>query len=344
MVAASSRTTLQNIYEALKELQAIRNMDLLGEVTNTILSTFFGAKSWVLCLQEEGQEHYMIRFAFVDGKARRRLYNIDVKINEGILRHAADSRQLLSTEVIERDPRFVKKSDALLGEAHSVGASLIMPLLVDNDTHLVGILALYNLSNPREASAGDHLPKIVAGMFALTIEKLQTIRSIQHEALTDHLTGLFNRRALITIAEREIEECVRYNRYISFVLLDVDNFKAINDTDGHLHGDAVLVRIAEILRSSVRKLDYVIRFAGDEFVILMPDTFEDQKVEIIERVMMNFVRNKLKSSTNYSISIGSYSGPPRELNYMFTKADSDMYKQKERKKRSVAAKVSRVVS
>ena len=324
---------LSAISDVITKLRTARKLDTLDEVIHEILFFNCMAKNWVLLSNEKVAHQHTIRFAFVHNRACRKLYNSTIDTHDGILSWSLDNLQSVYVPQIEQDSRFNKQHDAVLGTKYSIGNSFIMPLLTADKKSALGILALYNLNIADEVSYYHDLLTAIANVLALTIEKLDIIRTIEREALTDHLTALFNRRALIRITEREIEECIRYNRYISFVIIDVDNFKAINDTEGHLHGDAVLIRLADIMRDSVRKLDYVIRFAGDEFVILMPDTFQEQMQEIVERLLVNFAKRRLPSKVKYSISVGTYSGPPRTLNYMFSCADKEMYNQKKIKKR-----------
>ena len=327
---------LSALSNVITKLRTARKLDTLDEIVNEILLFNCVAKNWALLLNEQMPQQHIIRFAFVHNRARRKLYNRTINIDDGILKWSLDNLQSLHVAQIENDSRFNKQHDAILGQEHSIGNSFIIPLITADKKSALGILVLYNLNIVDEVSYYHDLLTAIVNVLSLTIEKLETIRAIERETLTDHLTSLFNRRALIQITEREIEECIRYNRYISFVIIDVDNFKAINDTEGHLQGDAVLVRLADILRDSVRKLDYVIRFAGDEFVILMPDTFQEQMQEIVERLMGNFAKRRLPSKVDYSISVGTYSGPPRTLNYMFGCADKEMYMKKKVKKRHPA--------
>ena len=263
-----------------------------------------------------------------NGQARRKLQNIEITLTDGILQAALNSRNIVYAEDIRTDSRFGGKHDTLLGEDCVIGKSFIVPLYPCSGKRPLGLLALYDIQPMEQIDYYRCLLQSFATILAFTIERLKLVRDLKREALTDHLTGLHNRRSLVSIVDREIEQCLRYDRPISFVLIDVDNFKSINDTDGHLHGDAVLVNLAEILHKSVRRLDYVIRFAGDEFVVLMPDTSERQMSEIIYRIKENFGSQKLPATVKYAISIGSYSGSPQSLQHMFVKADKEMYKQK----------------
>jgi diguanylate cyclase (GGDEF)-like protein len=103
-------------------------------------------------------------------------------------------------------------------------------------------------------------------------------------AITDSLTGLYNRRHFFYLSEREIEQAHRYNRPVLLVLLDLDHFKLVNDTHGHPTGDAVLSIFASLIQRSLRKCDIACRYGGEEFVILMPETSVKQGKVVIQRV------------------------------------------------------------
>lgn len=101
---------------------------------------------------------------------------------------------------------------------------------------------------------------------------VQYQQHLEHQTHIDSLTGLFNRRAFEKKILEEFERAVRYHHPISMLILDIDNFKSINDTYGHHGGDAALVKIAETLRGKTRRSDFPARFGGEEFVLVLPET------------------------------------------------------------------------
>jgi diguanylate cyclase (GGDEF)-like protein len=106
---------------------------------------------------------------------------------------------------------------------------------------------------------------------------------LREQATHDALTGLWNRGAILEIMNNEIARCSRENRDLGVILCDLDHFKQINDTYGHLAGDLVLHEAAQRLKSAVRHYDYVGRYGGEEFLIILPDCPPAQTVEIAER-------------------------------------------------------------
>lgn len=135
----------------------------------------------------------------------------------------------------------------------------------------------------------------------------------QELSLTDPLTHLWNRRALLQQLVRESSRTRRHHRPYTLVMIDIDHFKRINDERGHLHGDEVLRRLARLMVESVRAIDWVYRFGGDEFAVLLPETRWQEGKEIAERL-----RVAAQTQLNLNLSLGlaedpSHTQDPGEL-------------------------------
>jgi diguanylate cyclase (GGDEF)-like protein len=102
-----------------------------------------------------------------------------------------------------------------------------------------------------------------------TLENLNVL--LKHQAVTDDLTGLYNRRHILSELEKELERASRYKHPFSGMMIDIDHFKDINDRYGHLTGDRLLREVASVLAMSIRKIDIVGRYGGDEFLVLLPE-------------------------------------------------------------------------
>jgi two-component system, cell cycle response regulator len=112
---------------------------------------------------------------------------------------------------------------------------------------------------------------------------VQYQQHLEYQTQIDSLTGLFNRRAFEKKIGEEFERSKRYGHPLSVVILDIDNFKKINDTYGHHGGDAALVRISEILRERSRRSDFPSRFGGEEFVLVLPETDQDSAIQVARK-------------------------------------------------------------
>lgn len=122
-------------------------------------------------------------------------------------------------------------------------------------------------------------------------------------ATTDPLTGLMNRRHFFELADRELEQTRRSSRPLSFIMLDIDHFKQVNDNYGHLVGDAALIQLAELLKNQLRKVDFCGRYGGEEFVLCLPDTHTQGALEVAERIRKDVLTLEIDSLQNKTISM-----------------------------------------
>jgi len=127
--------------------------------------------------------------------------------------------------------------------------------------------------------------RVADRVLSSSMERLQKrISEVEAMATTDQLTRLLNRLACLQVLSTEIERANRYDRQLAVAILDIDHFKEYNDTHGHLAGDEVLRGCARAWDSALRGEDTIVRFGGEEFLVLLPDTPPDQAAEIVERL------------------------------------------------------------
>lgn len=166
----------------------------------------------------------------------------------------------------------------------------------------------------------------------LTNAKLyQNYQDARRDSETDPLTGVGTRRVLEKVLNAELARSIRYGRPFSVAIVDIDNFKQINDSTGHDVGDTVLQHLAKIMQQSVRKTDVIARFGGDEFVILMPETKLNDAVEMLERL-----RNEVRSislpnirSVTISCGVAEWDGSAADTAEIILKrADAALYEAK----------------
>ncbi len=158
------------------------------------------------------------------------------------------------------------------------------------------------------------------------------------QAIKDELTGLYNRFYFKERIKKEVERAGRFDHALSFVMIDVDNFKFINDKFSHLEGDKVLQGVGSILKKSTRKYDLAFRYGGDEFLLVLPETSEKQAQVLVERIKneveVNFKRNKnlrVKPFLSFGISTWS-SSKGKKWEDVLKESDLKMYHEKMKKK------------
>src|SRR5262249_3254383 len=129
--------------------------------------------------------------------------------------------------------------------------------------------------------------RALAAPAALALERERALRSAEayaHTAAIDPVSGVFNRRYFHVRLEEELQRSRRHDIPVALLMIDIDDFKAINDSFGHLAGDTVLKDVAENLRRSIRMFDVCARFGGEEFAIIMPGSGSDSAQQIAERI------------------------------------------------------------
>lgn len=162
----------------------------------------------------------------------------------------------------------------------------------------------------------------------------QENKNLAKQASQDLLTGLLNRRGFISMATQLAYLAQRQGTTVGVMMLDIDQFKKLNDTHGHLQGDRVLQAIGRIIQSKIRKADLGGRYGGDEFIVLMPDTDEDAVVAIAERIRQG-VAAANQEGIEVTLSIGVAAGrlgpdAERELQKLINRADANLYRAKEK--------------
>lgn len=172
------------------------------------------------------------------------------------------------------------------------------------------------------------------GFFTITVLLLSALRAKmgleERVARTDSLTGAWNTRGFLELAEREIARTARYGHPFTLAYADLDHFKGINDAHGHAVGDQVLARVAHTLRSCLRQTDAVGRLGGDEFALLLPETDHGSAGPLLEEVRLRVREEAAARGWPVTLSIGAvtFERPPADVRAMTRLADELMYEVK----------------
>ncbi len=161
-------------------------------------------------------------------------------------------------------------------------------------------------------------------------------------AMTDELTGLYNRRHFMREAEREVERAVRFGHEVGLLMIDVDHFKAVNDSHGHAMGDEALRRVARTIRDALRDVDLVARLGGEEFAVVLPETVREGAATAAERVRRRveaMIMPLPGGDLRFSVSIGlaTAAGADLELDDLLSRADTALYEAKRAGRNKVEA-------
>lgn len=176
-----------------------------------------------------------------------------------------------------------------------------------------------NIIQGMEAGADDYITKpfskqelsvrINAGKRIIELQKelIDAREQMRYQATYDKLTAILNRAAIFEILSKELSRAQRTNNHLGVILLDLDHFKHVNDTYGHLAGDQVLKTAAQVIQSAIRPYDRVGRYGGEEFLIVLPETDMDESTMVAERIRATIEKTPVKTDEgiiNVTVSLG----------------------------------------
>jgi diguanylate cyclase (GGDEF)-like protein len=174
---------------------------------------------------------------------------------------------------------------------------------------------------------------VVVALPLVLIQRALALPTLRQQALSDHKTGLLNSRGIDQPARAEFGRARRLGHTMSVLLCDIDDLREINNTLGHLEGDAALTLVAGAFRAELRAYDLCARFGGDEFLVVLPETDEEEAVTVARRIQGWLAQNPLptrdgKLVVGVSIGVGSLQDGDSRLGEMLERADAAMYEQK----------------
>jgi diguanylate cyclase (GGDEF)-like protein len=215
---------------------------------------------------------------------------------------------------------------------HNVDAidinSLISYKVLDNQY----VSKLYILPKRMMMAHHDSIVSTIISSISITLEKNLNIKQLENAAAIDPLTNCYNRRALSGFIESDIAFAQRHRSELSVIMVDLDDFKEINDVYGHLAGDEVLRSVSSVLHESVRKSDYLARFGGEEFMLVLPDTSLYNAVQLAHKIRKRISEltvhiNGKTISTTASFGVAGLENKEDHAS-LFLEADERLYKAK----------------
>lgn len=199
---------------------------------------------------------------------------------------------------------------------------------------LLGALSLYSTTLREYTDNQLRLLETITRLASDALANAMNHAQAESNALTDPLTGLPNARALQVRFDQEVSRARRNNRPFQVIMLDLDDFKIVNDTFGHKIGDRMLREVANLIQSQLREYDFLARYAGDEFVALLPDLTAEQVDELrgrIETIVRSFslsVRADMRARVGISIGASIFGANGESLDQLLIAADQAMYRAK----------------
>src|SRR5499425_1312151 len=325
--AETARQTqeLHIFHDVAKALTSSLDLDSILQTIMEKMAEYFRPDTWsLLMVDEEKAELY---FAIAVGQASEALKNVRLKVGEGIAGHVAKFGDKLIVPNVRTDKRVTKRIDDLTQmETHSI---ICVPL--KSKLRVLGVIQLVNVEMKHFGHEEEFFLQALCDYAAIAIENARSVEKIQELTITDDCTGLYNARHLYKTLEQEVYRSSRFGYEFSVLFIDLDHFKQVNDTHGHLIGSKLLAEIGYLIKAQLRLIDYAFRYGGDEFVVLLPQTGKDQALVVAKRLRDGlrascFCKEEgLNLNVRASIGVATYPHDARSAHDVIRQADGMMY-------------------
>ena len=323
-------------------LNEVREPEELYETIIDMSVQLAHAERGSLMLVDNGKAYLTIKAA--KGINKKLLKEIKIKIGEGVAGKVFGEGVPLMVCDIEKDERVLLPRKP----SYKTGSFISIPLKIGERP--IGVLNTSDRIKGEVFSEEDMtLLRSFASYASIALERSMYYTLVGHLkelSITDSLTGLFNKRYFEERFFEELQRSERHNLSFSLGMMDIDDFKLFNDTEGHLSGDEVLKNIANIAKESTRLIDIIARFGGEEFAIIMPQTEKDEAFFVAERIRKS-VREQLSHTWRYfpkehitvTVGIATFPSDGRDMKSLIRNADKALYKgKKEGKDKTVLFK------
>jgi len=265
------------------------------------------------------------------------------------IKGAPDDRSLVGETYPASGSRLchsaVQKKRPVIGPVNGP-EDILLPLRPDRDVRsflgvpvvlrdrVTGLIALYDSAPGAFTEEGARVAELFGSQVAIAMDNSRRIEQMEKQAVTDELTGLYNRRAFALSGEKEVGRSRRYQRPLALILFDIDHFKNVNDSHGHLIGDHVLRVLTGLVTRTTRSTDIVCRYGGEEFIVLMPEASRDEGLAMAERLRQEISRMTVVTAVgtlSLTVSLGVaalHLDEDENLESLIARADRAMYQAK----------------
>lgn len=329
---------LETLIDIGKALTSHLTIDDVYQVVMEKVGKLLRPQAWSLLIVDE--ETRELCFEIVVSPSAERLAGSRLQPGEGVPGWVAEYAVSLLIPDVSKDSRFSMRTDKKLG---FVTRSIVCVPLISNN-RIIGVIQLVNGQGQGEFTEQDQrILSTIADFTAIAIENSRLHQRVRDLTITDDLTGLFNSRHFQTLCEYEMERASRYGHELSMVFLDLDHFKQINDTYGHLTGSRLLKEVGQLFQKLTRVVDYAARYGGDEFVFLLPSTGKKGALAMAEnlleklRVAEFFSDCEQSIQVTASIGVATYPTDAYCLQELIKLSDEAMYEIKRSTRNGVAS-------
>jgi diguanylate cyclase (GGDEF)-like protein len=316
---------LEIFHGVAKALTSSLNLDSVLQTIMEKVAEYFRPDTWSLLMVDEGRED--LYFAIAVGDAAATLKTVRLKLGEGIAGWVARHGEPLIVPDVKNDPRFAKRIDEVTQwETNSI---ICIPL--KSKLRVLGVMQLINVPMSAFNEGEIFFLQALCDYAAIAIDNARSVERIQELTITDDCTGLYNARHLYKTLDSEVYRSARFKYEFTVLFLDLDHFKLVNDTHGHLAGSKLLAEVGISIKSQLRLIDSAFRYGGDEFVIVLPQTAKEQALNVALRLQETFRRTYflqqegLKLNIRTSMGVATFPEDARSAHEIIRQADEMMY-------------------
>jgi len=322
--------------DVAKALTSSLNLDSILQTIMDKMAEFFRPDTWSLLMVDEQKDE--LYFAIAVGDAAETLKTVRLKVGEGIAGWVARNGESLIVPDVYNDPRFSKRIDEMT--KWKTRSIICVPL--QSKHRVLGVIQLINCAMESFGEQEMFFLHALCDYAAIAIDNARAVEKIQELTITDDCTGLYNARHLYKTLEAEVYRSARFGYEFSVIFMDLDHFKLVNDTYGHLVGSKLLQEIGFKVKSQLRLIDYAFRYGGDEFVILLPQTEKNSALVVAKRLQEMMRRSQfltedgLNLSVRCSMGLATYPEDAKSSHEIIRQADEMMYMVKNSSRDNIA--------
>ncbi|ABJ75102.1 diguanylate cyclase (GGDEF) domain protein [Leptospira borgpetersenii serovar Hardjo-bovis str. Sponselee] len=318
---------LVKLYSSIGKIitSSLEQQEVLDAVMEEV-RLFFSPENWSLMRYDENSGELF--FLIAEGLELNRIKNIRLKSGEGIAGSVVQTKLPIFVENVRNDPRFSKRVDEKTGfETKTI---IAVPMIFRGQVY--GVIELVNRFDGSSFTPEDLvILQTIADFTAISLAHSNQFEETKVLAFRDALTGVFNRNKLNHLKNESSDRRVE-DRIALVALLDLNDFKIINDTYGHKVGDQVLCHFANVLRYVIRGTDNIFRIGGDEFLILFQNENKEKIIQTrkrFEEAMSILLRKCKENNPPFHFTWGMSVGPLQKLDELIHEADLSMYSSKD---------------
>jgi diguanylate cyclase (GGDEF)-like protein len=330
------RQEINVFHSVAKAITSSLNLNSILQTIMEQVAEIFQPAIWSLLMWDAASQEIYPAISVGDSAeaAKRR-----IRLGEGVAGWVVQFGEPVIVPDVSQDPRFSSEGGAFAGlDCRSI---LCFPL--KSRERVLGAIQLVNFSIEDFSESEIFLLQALCDYAAIAIDNAQAVQRIQELTITDDCTGLYNARHLYKTLENEIYRSARFDYQFAVVFIDLDFFKQVNDTYGHIIGSKLLAEVGHAIKSRLRLVDLAFRYGGDEFVVVLPQTSKDGGIVVATRLLEMFRHTEFLSSERLalpvraSLGVSSYPEDGQNGSDIIRRADESMYAVKRASRNGVFA-------